>query len=54
MPLSLVCAMFGRHQQLYDFPELNLFLGDMLGDLIDGPSFLMVTMMELGKRLRYG
>jgi hypothetical protein len=37
---SVVCAILGRHPELYDFPELNLFLADTLGDILDGPRLL--------------
>src|SRR5947209_5720522 len=30
---SVVCAMLGRHPQLYGFPELNLFVFDTVGEL---------------------
>jgi hypothetical protein len=32
---SVVAAMLGQHPGLYAFPELNLFLTDTLGELID-------------------
>jgi Sulfotransferase family len=32
---SLLCAMLGQHRQLYGFPELNLFLTDEVGQLLD-------------------
>lgn len=31
---SVVCAMLGQHPQLYGFPELNLFVADVLGELL--------------------
>ena len=35
---SLVCAMIGQHPEMYAFPELNLFLTDTLGELLDQPA----------------
>jgi Sulfotransferase family len=32
---SVVCAMLGQHDRLYGFPELNLFLTDRVGQLLD-------------------
>lgn len=32
---SVICAMLGRHPELYGFPELALFVGDTLQDLLD-------------------
>ncbi len=31
---SVVCAMLGRHPQMYGFPELNLFIAATVGDLL--------------------
>jgi hypothetical protein len=35
---SMTAAMLGQHPNLYAFPELNLFLADTLGELIDWES----------------
>jgi Sulfotransferase family len=35
---SLVCAMIGQHPDMYGFPELNLFLTDTVGELLDQPT----------------
>lgn len=32
---SVVCAMIGQHPQCYGLPELNLFIGDTLGEVIE-------------------
>jgi hypothetical protein len=32
---SLLCAMLGQHPQAYGVPELNLFAGETVGDLLD-------------------
>jgi hypothetical protein len=32
---SVVCAVIGQHPQCYGLPELNLFIGDTLGDALD-------------------
>lgn len=32
---SLLCAMIGQHPQAYGVPELNLFLADTLGELLE-------------------
>ncbi len=32
---SVVCAVIGQHPDCYGLPELNLFLGDTLGDTAD-------------------
>ncbi len=31
---SVICAMLGRHPQMYSFPELNLFIAATVGDLL--------------------
>jgi hypothetical protein len=35
---SLVCAMIGQHPRMYAFPELNLFVTDTVGELLDLPN----------------
>ncbi|MCS0494080.1 sulfotransferase [Ancylobacter sp. MQZ15Z-1] len=37
---SIVCAMLGQHPQCYGLPELNLFLGDTLGEIWYGTVFM--------------
>jgi hypothetical protein len=32
---SLVCAMLGQHPQLYGLPELNLFVADDIGGMVE-------------------
>ncbi len=32
---SVLCAVIGQHPECYGLPELNLFLGETLGDAID-------------------
>lgn len=32
---SMLCAMLGQHPQHYGMPELNLFLADTLGELVE-------------------
>lgn len=38
---SIVCGIIGQHPQCYGLPELNLFLGEDLGELWNGvPAFM--------------
>ncbi|MDE1147076.1 MAG: sulfotransferase [Azospirillaceae bacterium] len=43
---SVICAMLGQHPDLYGFPELNLFLGDTVDELLLLPAGLMSGLLR--------